>query len=448
MKSEPNVSEEQDPNKDALTKEKEGPPLRFLEKLRDSVQRLSLQERSDKSSTSTQHRFWNTQPVPRYDEILNVEHNDAIEANKPLEHIRQQPYALPEGFQWSCIDVNSREDIEELYQLLAENYVEDDEAMFRFNYSIEFLQWALKVPGSLPEWHLGVRSVSSGKLMGFIASTPAHIIINRHEKRMVEINFLCIHKKLRSRRLAPVLIREITRRVHLVGIFQAAYTSGSLLPRPFTECRYYHRSLNLKKLVECRFAPIPKNTSLAKMIKEFRLPDRPQLAGLRSFRVDDVDQVVTKLNTYLRQHFKIHPEFSREECLHYFTPIPNVLYSYVVEDPSNGDIRAFASFYCLPSAVLRLQTHHHSTLKIAYLLYYFVVSEPHEDHRRLVELMFDLLVLAKNEEFDVFNCLTVMENESFIEPLKFGRGDGVLRYYLYNWKCAVIEPKHVGLVLL
>lgn len=37
---------------------------------------------------------------------------------------------------------------------------------------------------------------------------------------MVEINFLCVHKKLRSKRLAPVLIKEITRRVNKVGIFQ------------------------------------------------------------------------------------------------------------------------------------------------------------------------------------------------------------------------------------
>lgn len=46
------------------------------------------------------------------------------------------------------------------------------------------------------------------------------------EKKMVEINFLCVHKKLRSKRVAPVLIREITRRVHLEGIFQAVYTAG------------------------------------------------------------------------------------------------------------------------------------------------------------------------------------------------------------------------------
>lgn len=35
--------------------------------------------------------------------------------------------------------------------------------------------------------------------------------------KMVEINFLCVHKKLRDKRLAPLLIKEITRRVNLTG---------------------------------------------------------------------------------------------------------------------------------------------------------------------------------------------------------------------------------------
>ena len=54
---------------------------------------------------------------------------------------------------------------------------------------------------------------------------------------MVEINFLCVHKKLRSKRMAPVLIKEITRRVNMEGIFQAVYTAGVVLPTPVGTCR-------------------------------------------------------------------------------------------------------------------------------------------------------------------------------------------------------------------
>jgi len=37
--------------------------------------------------------------------------------------------------------------------------------------------------------------------------------------KMAEINFLCVNKKLRSKRLAPVLIKEVTRRVNLRDIW-------------------------------------------------------------------------------------------------------------------------------------------------------------------------------------------------------------------------------------
>ena len=48
--------------------------------------------------------------------------------------------------------------------------------------------------------------------------------------------------------------------------------------------------------------------------------------------------------------------------------------------------------------------------------------------------MEDLLILARDLKYDVFNCLDLMENQKFLENLKFGVGDGHLHYYLYNWR--------------
>lgn len=45
---------------------------------------------------------------------------------------------------------------------------------------------------------------------------------------------------------------------------------------------------------------------------------------------------------------------------------------------------------------------------------------------------------------DVFNALDVMENASVFEELKFGRGDGNLHYYFYNWKCPELPPHMVS----
>lgn len=63
----------------------------------------------------------------------------------------------------------------------------------------------------------------------------------------------------RSKRLAPTLIREITRRVNKRNIFQACYTAGVVIPKPVSTARYHHRSLNPKKLVEIQFSALGRN---------------------------------------------------------------------------------------------------------------------------------------------------------------------------------------------
>lgn len=89
---------------------------------------------------------------------------------------------------------------------------------------------------------------------------------------MCEINFLCAHKKLRRKRLAPVLIKEITRRVNLRGVFQACYTAGATLPTPMATCKYFHRSLNLRKLVDIKFMVLGHTMTISRAERLYRVP--------------------------------------------------------------------------------------------------------------------------------------------------------------------------------
>lgn len=61
----------------------------------------------------------------------------------------KEPYKLPEGFVWCNVDITKPAEAEEAYDLLNKNYVEDDDNMFRFDYSPAFLEWALTPPGKL-----------------------------------------------------------------------------------------------------------------------------------------------------------------------------------------------------------------------------------------------------------------------------------------------------------
>lgn len=257
-----------------------GLPMSKLQDIKKAMEMLNLNVLQDGPAKTPEealhkhYQFWSTQPVPRIDEKLSTNDvNEAIEPDKTIDEIREQPYSLPADFAWDTLDINDAAILKELYQLLNENYVEDDDNMFRFDYAPEFLKWALQPPGWSREWHCGVRVVKSHKLVGFISAVPATIRIYNHVQRMAEVNFLCVHKKLRSKRVAPVLIREITRRVNRQGIFQAVYTAGVVLPKPIGTCRYWHRSLNPRKLIDVRFSHLSRNMTMQRTLKLYKLPE-------------------------------------------------------------------------------------------------------------------------------------------------------------------------------
>ena len=99
--------------------------------------------------------------------VVNKPHS-ADEKTKPKEgpiktidpeSVPKMPAPLLEGFEWVTLDLMDAKEvwqsdatwqrhswlthrqIKEVYELLSGHYVEDDEAMFRFNYSESFLNW-------------------------------------------------------------------------------------------------------------------------------------------------------------------------------------------------------------------------------------------------------------------------------------------------------------------
>jgi len=406
----------------------------------DLAKKLQLLQASTSSardiSEAKQHdyKFWATQPVPKLDE--QITENACIQPPVPVEDIRKEQFTLPEPFVWSDVDINNPEELTELYKLLTENYVEDDENMFRFDYSSLFLRWALMAPGWIKDWHCVVRGGPNGKLLAFISAVPANIRVYDKTMRMVEINFLCVHKKLRNKRVAPVLIKEITRRVNLKGIFQATFTAGIVIPKPIVTCRYWHRSLNPKKLIETRFSHLSKNMTMQRTIKLYKLPDEPKIPGLKQMEESHMESAFALLNDYL-QRYDLAPVFDIDDFGHFFLPRDDVIFTYVVE--KDGKVTDLMSFYCLPSTVMHHATH--KQIKAAYSFYNVAKTVP------LLELMHDALIMARKADFDVFNALDLMENKPILEELKFGIGDGNLQYYLYNWKCPDLTPASIGLVL-
>ena len=359
-------------------------------------QTLNGKNHKDMSS----YKFWQTQPVPRFDEKPEAFEDGEIKAIDP-EKVPKEPRSLVEGFEWVTMDLTDDNELSEVHELLNGHYVEDQAAQFRLDYSIPFFNWALKAPGWQKEWHVGVRAIKSKKLVAFISAIPIQLRIRGKVLNSSEVNFLCIHKKLRSKRLAPILIEEITRRCYLTGVFQAIYTAGVILPKPVTSCRYFHRSLDWMKLYECGFAALPPGSTKSRQVTRNFLPSSTSLPDFRQMEKRDLPAVHDLLSRYL-QRFSMAPEYSQEEIDHWLfdeakSPSEQTVFGYVVEEPYSHKITDFMTFYKLESIVI--DNKKHNTVRAAYLFYYAsetaFAGNDKELKERLNALVLDTLIVAK-----------------------------------------------------
>ncbi|MCL7024684.1 hypothetical protein MKW94_025766, partial [Papaver nudicaule] len=343
-----------------------------------AIEEITRQVQDALTVGGKKHKFWETQPVGQFKDLGDTSLPEGpIQLPTPVSEVKQEPYNLPGLYEWTTCDIDSEETCAEVYSLLTNNYVEDDENMFRFNYSKEFLRWALRPPGYFKSWHIGVRVKVSKKLVAFITGIPARIRVGDVVVMKAEINFLCVHKKLRSKRLAPVMIKEVTRR----------------------------------RLIDVGFSRLGARMTMSRTIKLYKLPESTVTPGFRKMELRDVPAVTRLLRDYLRQ-FIVAPDFDEDDVEHWLLPTENVVDSYLVESPETHEITDFCSFYTLPSSILGNQNH--SILKAAYSYYNVSTKTP------LLQLMNDALIVAKQRDFDVFNALDVMHNESFLKELKFG----------------------------
>ena len=443
------------------------------------------------------HAFWDTQPVPKMTEKVCKEDFGPIKLQKkedtPVEEV-----PLASIFEWWCPDMNKEEDLHQIYELLSENYVEDHDSQFRFNYSKPFLKWAINPPGTNPDWTIAVRKKSDKKVFAFISGVPIYVRMspklaiakeseekqeskeskdknedtqNEEETKkiqakleeekakrvialkatdkpmpMCEINFLCVHKNLRDKRLAPILIKEVTRRVNLTGVFQALYTSGQVLPTPFASVQYFHRSLNIRKLIEAGFSYLPKKFErfkdpMSQIQRLYTIGDKPS-KRLRPIREADLPQAYELVTKYQETHFDVSMHWNTlDDFKHaFYQPNDKFLFTYVI-DKEDGAVTDLASFYALPSHILNHPLH--NSLNAAYCYYYAATT------RTPTQLVGDLLIVARDLGFDVFNCLKLMHNdEKLLKELKFGPGDGNLQYYWFNWKQSHLDGARLSIVML
>jgi glycylpeptide N-tetradecanoyltransferase len=69
-------------------------------------------------------------------------------------------------------------------------------------YSKEKFRWAIAPPGFLKDLHIIIRNSKNKKILATIMGVPKKIFLCGRNLKIVEVNFLAVHRKLRDKRMA------------------------------------------------------------------------------------------------------------------------------------------------------------------------------------------------------------------------------------------------------
>jgi len=267
-----------------------------------------------------------------------------------------EPRELKGGLRWSELALDTEEGLEEFKAFLDAHYVRGDN--YGLQYTKQVLKGANMPPGFHPEWHVAVRT-QKGALVATITAVPADFIqpkTKRVTSRAI-INFLCVHAKLRVKRLAPVLIQEVARRIADKQVWEAIYTAVAHLPRPIASPHYQHMPVDVMYLRRVGFLDhhVPRITIKdTTTIQKVQLSHIPHLFQLYQTFIQDTQPT-------LALHFKSMQLFQHE----IYGPHK---YAIVTQD-----MRNFAAFVLIASTHLTRNTH----IQAAYLTLCVATSMPH-----------------------------------------------------------------------
>lgn len=234
---------------------------------------------------------------------------------------------------------------------------------------------ALMPPGYHKEWHIGVRVVATKKLVAFISGVPMTLRVRKKQVPVFPLDCIVVYPiqcdQCDGNQL-PLCTQAVTIKTTCARAYQGGHPSDTperclpsylycwsdnpdaninlqvraLLcypPSAYFCARYYHRSLNVPKLVDVGFCYVPRNMTQARMIRLNAVPEKPSLAGLREIEDNDVLHVASLFTKFMKR-YDVASIFDLDEIKHQFlsgkgqvaTTTPHrregqVTWTYVVE---------------------------------------------------------------------------------------------------------------------
>ena len=313
---------------------------------------------------------------------------------EPLpEHVRQEPYSLPQGFHWVTLSSNN---IEEIVKFIDKCRVRGRINMPK-EYVVYNINYFITRTNARGEWQFGIKA-TGGKLVGTVLAIPKRIHIEKETKVFIMAS-ITIHRRYHNVRMIYMLIRELVRRANLFKINQLILLGETLL-KPVSTITFWIYRFN-------------KLTST-------QLPSSPRTPGWRRMTSEDVPSALALINKWSSQ-FEIRQVFNSEEFSYEFL-LQKDVNTYIVEDKSKNITDLIS--YVLPSV--------HQCANIT-----TVVST----QTPVEQLMIDALVCARENGAAILSIhqynieSDILASLSF-EPIRHQT------YHFYNYRYhEILQPK-------
>ena len=237
---------------------------------------------------------------------------------EPLpEHVRQEPYSLPQGFHWVTLSSSNIKEIVNFSKKHNDLIYTDIMVKHKFTH-----------PHTRNEWRFGIRT-TKGKLVGLMLASYSHICIGKAVVVFVSGDMM-YHKKYKNNRLPYMLIKELMRRANLNKINQLLMSSNSLVMPATTVVQWVY------------WFDHPTSSQ--------KLPSSPRTPGWRRMTSEDVPSALALINKWSSQ-FEIRQIFTSEEEFAHAFLLPLWTVTYIVKDKNNG-ITDLISYMYTPSSIV------------------------------------------------------------------------------------------------
>ena len=296
---------------------------------------------------------------------------------EPLpEHVRREPYSLPQGFHW--VTLSSSDGVEVV------KFIKRKMSLFNF-----FAQHS----NTRNEWQFSIKT-TNGKLVAVVLAYRISYVVGGVSLTCV-YPYIKTHPKYKGKRLLYLLIKELMRRVNLSNINHHILSlEGASVLQPVSTVHLWMYNFD-------------HSTSN-------QLHSSPRTPGWRRMTSEDVPSALALVNQWSSQ-FEIRQVFNSEaDFTYYFLSAPDNRFTYVVENQTNS---------ITDLVTLRLDMSDHNALITA------VVST----QSPVKQLIIDALVCVKESGAKVLVMCQYDIKPDILSSLSFKRIDDSC-FSLYNYK--------------